>query len=119
MTKRELMKVLSAPQRRVMELRTKRRVELDLLPILSVFGVGVVAGSAVALLLAPRTGAQLRSGIRDRAVRLGRRVKPASNYPIHYDQMTSTHLQSRARDLGIQHPETMSRRELIERIEAR
>jgi hypothetical protein len=39
--------------------------------LMSVFGAGLMVGAAVALMLAPRTGRELRSDIRDRATQLG------------------------------------------------
>ncbi len=51
---------------RMIGLQTRRSVAESLLPVIAIFGVGVLVGTGVGLLLAPKPGRELREDLRHR-----------------------------------------------------
>jgi hypothetical protein len=64
-TKDELLKALG--------LETRKAAADYVLPVLGVFGAGLIVGAGLGILFAPKTGHEIRSEIGDRMGRMGRR----------------------------------------------
>lgn len=88
-------------------------------PALGMFGAGIVVGTGLALLFAPKPGNALRGDIGRSAGNLARRVRVRglrNNGQIDIAQLSEDELLERAAALGIDDRSQMSRDELISAI---
>lgn len=98
-------------------LQTRKTGSDYLLPALAVFGVGALMGAGVALLLAPKSGPDLRRDLARTASSVGRRVAARKNGEPNLNNLTRDELDSRAQALGIDNYNEMSKAELIEAMQ--
>lgn len=99
-------------------LETRKSMTDYLLPALGIFGVGVVVGSTVALLFAPKSGSELRGDIGRGAGSLAGRVRfrRRRNGEVDVTRLSRDELYERAKAMGIEGRSEMSREELISAI---
>ena len=100
-------------------LQTRTSASDMLLPALGIFGAGAVVGAGVALLLAPKSGAELRNDIGLGASRLKSRVMPngrGSNNDLA--DLSRDELYERAREMDVDGRSDMSKAELLEAVRA-
>jgi gas vesicle protein len=94
-----------------------------LFPALGVFGVGILVGAGVALMLAPKSGASLRHDIGRKAMDFKRKVMPGNGHNAReigdlddLEGMTRDELYARAAEQNIERRSGMTKPELIEAI---
>ncbi len=112
-------------------LQTRMTAGDYLFPALGVFGMGMLVGAGVALMVAPKSGASLRQDIGRKAMDIGRKVKSripmrgnghthttsfASEFDDDLESMSRQQLYERASDLDIDRRAEMTKSELIEAI---
>jgi gas vesicle protein len=99
-------------------LETKKSVSDYLLPALGIFGVGLVVGSGVALLFAPKSGSELRGDLGRGAGNLAGRVRfrRRRNGGVDLHRLSRDELYERAKAMGIEGRSEMSRDQLISAI---
>jgi hypothetical protein len=97
-------------------LETRKTATDYLLPALGVFGAGLVVGAGVALMLAPKSGSELRGDLGRTARRVKSRVMPRNGTPP-WDEMTRDELYERAQALDIEGRSVMSKDELLSAVQ--
>ena len=98
-------------------LQTRRNMTDFLMPALGVFGAGIMVGAGVALMLAPKSGAEFRGAIGSTARRLGRKVVPGKPRILAgIDSMTRDELYEQAQELEIDGRSEMTKSELLDAI---
>lgn len=85
-----------------------------LFPAIGLFAAGILVGSGLGLLFAPRRGSELRAELGQRASRLRARRRGKSTE--EYEDLTREELYERAQELGIEGRAEMSKRELYEAV---
>ena len=90
-------------------LETRKPTTEQVLPALGIFGVGVVLGAGVGLMLAPKPGRVFREGLTRRF---------GTPEETDYDSWTTAELYARAREMGIEGRSEMNRDDLIEALQA-
>ncbi len=102
-------------------LQTKKSLSDYLLPALGIFGVGIMVGSGIALLFAPKAGAELRGELGRGAGTLASRIRlrRRRNGEIDLQRLSKDELYERAKAMGIEGRSEMSREQLISAISSR
>ncbi len=98
-------------------LQTRKTTTDYLLPALGVFGAGLAVGAGVALLLAPKSGRELRGDLGRAALEVKHRVPGFGRRGANeYDDMTRDELYERAKALDINGRSDMTKQELVEAV---
>ena len=98
-----------------------RKTTFDyLFPALGVFGAGIFVGAGVALLLAPKSGSELRHELGRTAGSIRQRVMPGKRRNGNGDltRLSRDELYDRAKEMDIPGRAEMSKSELIEAIQS-
>ena len=98
-----------------------RKTTFDyLFPALGLFGAGICVGAGVALMLAPKSGTELRHEITRTASNLRQRVMPGKARRGNGDlaQLSRDELYDRAKEMDIAGRSEMSKSELINAIQS-
>jgi gas vesicle protein len=96
-----------------------RTSSLDLLlPALGVFGVGMLVGAGVALVLAPKSGSELRRDLGRGAASLRDRVRRDRDTVMDLEAQTRDELYAQAQELDIEGRSDMTKAQLAKAVRA-
>ena len=109
-------------------LQTRMSAGDYLFPALGVFGMGMLVGAGVALMVAPKSGASLRQDIGRKAMDIGRKVRRVmpgnghtratfgEEFDDDLEDLTRQQLYDRAAEMNIERRAEMTKPELIDAI---
>jgi gas vesicle protein len=106
-------------------LQTRKGIKDYVAPALGILGAGAVVGAGLSLLLAPKSGKELRGDIRDKAVgirdgatRLKDRVTDRLSKGPHLAEMSREQLYEEAREHDISGRSDMTKQELLDAVQS-